>query len=432
MMYMADELNNLELEILAWMDGELDATSAAALEVRLAAMPEYQSLLTDLKRQHEVLAAPPRQQAVPAELSQRLRQLVEHSTPRQDVGRRYRLAASILLMLGVGVVVYQMLPEGATFAPSPQRQLAMDQIKSSDYLPGGDQPLIAAANYGVAKIAPLQNAQTVIYLSASDASAAQQQVTSVLRDNRIAFYELPQELASQVASNSGSSLQQFNLGLPQEAAARRAGEALARPSALEEVEREPAEKTKSPVPPAGATADTVRSRVSGPVIGGAGRKQEPDGSYANIPAAAPTAPAATAAVPMPVTAAPAPAAKLDDSKDALAFHGAEDSRRALPASAAAQQQVYVARNVRSDEVANVERQLQRPVQRFPQAARLRNTFNSQIPAPASTLAAGRDKSGAEFKKSLAKEEIATTQPATAPAPVVDLVIVVEEAAAAKK
>jgi hypothetical protein len=262
---MSEELHNLEAQILAWLDGELDATAAAELERKLSASPEHQHLLADLRRQQDLLRALPRTPA-PAELAQRLQsQLAAEARPQMSPWlRRYRLAASVLLMVGVGTVALQMLPRSGRQAPlalqdSRAREVEVDGIAMTGR---PEEPLGGAAGTQAAFAAALADSnQTVIYLSSTDFSRTSEEVASVLRDNGVRFSQADNRLAGASGFNS------FQAGELQEYSAR----------------QWPASPGAPAAPVARRDSDASRSYV------GKGGDYAAKGEYSNKAAAAPPA-----------------------------------------------------------------------------------------------------------------------------------------------
>lgn len=404
---MADELDKLELQLIAYLDGELSPADVLALEQKLAAYPQHRGLMEELRQQRDLLVGLP-SDAAPGALKSQLRSQVEQAGERGLSHRRlYRIAASILLMLGAGIVVHQLLPQRGDEAPQYATRMEAPTAVAMDL--GDKEALAAKADYrldskleagksdAVAGVALAQaqsrqmfanasnNGRTIINVATDNPTVLQAEIGRLLRDNRISYSqetEIPAEVAiaspalvatdgvgaaggGRASKSEGPSpgrgsadlsrakAKDADLGLTAKAAARPAAEASDR-----------------------ALADTEKQRDF-PFRGGpAGAKPAP-----------PAAPA-VAAAPAPNAAAPVAQAAGD---------------RRLQNSPS-QQQVFVARNVNSGDVAQIEQALRQRQVGQKLNYRVTDTSNSQMAGPAPII--GR----------ITGLNVATTQPVQAMLP----------------
>jgi len=129
---MSPNTENIEARLSAYIDGELDAAGRAEIERHLAENPQHRALIVDLMRQRDLLRAMPVESA-PEDLREAIEQQIERSMllgGTDDAAstvikiRRwpqvFSVAAIVLLTVGLGVVVYQVVTP-----PEPHMQLTM-------------------------------------------------------------------------------------------------------------------------------------------------------------------------------------------------------------------------------------------------------------------------------------------------------------------
>lgn len=257
---MADDLDNLEPQLIAYLDGQLSPADAASLEQQLAADPRYSGLLDDLRQQQKALQglAP---EAAPEALKAGLQLQVNQATLGSEGlshRRVYRIAASILLTLGAGIVVYQLLPQGGGEVPRVAmnlqqplvtHELTMKKLPGQEEQSGplmamkqkdatADRPVEVAAAKGApaspnlppgweaapvakseavpgiavaqvqskAMLANSSNAmglnRTVINVATDNPSVLQAEIGRLLRDNRIAYSQEDQIPDGEVVPSS--------------------------------------------------------------------------------------------------------------------------------------------------------------------------------------------------------------------------------------
>ncbi len=147
---MGHESESIEAKLAAYIDGELDAAGRADIERTLAATPRYRVLLEQLSRTRQLLQDLPRERA-PADLMEGFTGQLERAALFGDddrpvvagrIGRwmpRLAAAASIgLLAIGLGVIVYYVLPTGHAMEFSVATPLASGaRLDSAAPLHGG-------------------------------------------------------------------------------------------------------------------------------------------------------------------------------------------------------------------------------------------------------------------------------------------------------
>src|SRR2546423_1754428 len=115
---MAENQENIEAQLCAYVDGELDANGRAEIEKHLAENPQHQKLIADLLKTRQVLRALPREKA-PDDIAENLQQQLERSVLLAEIddeagASRRRIvrpqiwlaAAIVLLTVGLGTVIY--------------------------------------------------------------------------------------------------------------------------------------------------------------------------------------------------------------------------------------------------------------------------------------------------------------------------------------
>jgi anti-sigma factor RsiW len=175
-----DPKETTEAKLCAYVDGELDAAGRAEIEKYLETNPQHRKLMEELKQTRDLMRALPRGSA-PPEIGEMLQGQLERSLllneldaePAADSMRISRaaqfraVAAVILLALGLGAVVYFVLPSSnqrvtVVTAPPMEHEIAtnttqivpeMEDLSASRVLtaaaaPGASGPMLAEAPKG--------------------------------------------------------------------------------------------------------------------------------------------------------------------------------------------------------------------------------------------------------------------------------------------
>src|SRR5690242_14793926 len=133
---MESSKEQIEAQLCAYIDGELDDAQRADIERHLATNPQHKALISQLRAQSGLLRQLPRVKA-PLELNEALCGQLERSAllnPADDEENHTLLsinrwpqitavAAVLLLAIGLGVVVYYVLPPSGG---NPNPALALD------------------------------------------------------------------------------------------------------------------------------------------------------------------------------------------------------------------------------------------------------------------------------------------------------------------
>src|SRR5436190_10831636 len=117
---MAQENEQIEARLAAYVDGLLPESDRAEIELHLANHPEHLAVLHELIRHKEMVVSLPRESA-PGDLSEALQGHLERAALLGDQNdavalgvRRFpqftALAAMVLLTVGLAIVVYFALP----------------------------------------------------------------------------------------------------------------------------------------------------------------------------------------------------------------------------------------------------------------------------------------------------------------------------------
>jgi anti-sigma factor RsiW len=121
---MADGIEHIESRLAAYIEGELPDADRAEIEKYLVANPSHRQLIDELKRQKGVIASLPRESA-PVEILDHLQShlerqaLLDNVEDGADSMRINRwpqwtaVAAMLLLTVGLGALVFSVLPGGA-------------------------------------------------------------------------------------------------------------------------------------------------------------------------------------------------------------------------------------------------------------------------------------------------------------------------------
>jgi anti-sigma factor RsiW len=353
---MADELDKFESQLIAYLDGELSPADALALEQKLSQYPQHRALMAQLRQQRELLRGLPPETA-PEALKTQLRGQVNQTGGNGLSHRRlYRIAASVLLMLGAGIVVHQLLPqrgdEAPRFATRMERTTAVTvDLRGTEALAirADERPesrIDAKKGEAVAGVALAQlqarqqmfasnTGRTIINVATDNPTVLQAEIGRLLRANRIIY--------SQEAE------------IPAEAPTAFAGA----PS-VDGLTRQSADASVDSKKMAAQPAEKDLSRA----MAKSGRERDTELGARQI-AEQPAAPAG-AATPTPNAAPPVAQAPENRSR-----------RRQSP-----DQQVLVARNVSSGDVAQIENALQTRQVGQKLNYRVTQTSNSQIAGPA--------------------------------------------------
>lgn len=152
---MESSKEQIEAQLCAYIDGELNDAERAEIERHLASNPQHQSLIAELRRHSGLLQDLPRASA-PLELNEALCGQLERSallnsseegtTSGLSINRWPQItavAAVLMLAIGLGIVVYYVLPPSGSGTRGP---LAIDEKKAhlptTDGVPAGrDLPL---------------------------------------------------------------------------------------------------------------------------------------------------------------------------------------------------------------------------------------------------------------------------------------------------
>lgn len=399
---MADELDKFEAQLIAYLDGELSPADALALEQKLAAYPQHRSLMEEMRQQRELLLGLP-PEAAPEALKAQLRGQVAQAGPGGLSHRRlYRIAASILLMLGAGIVVHQFLPQPGAQAPQyatrmeptpvnmelGDREAAakeafartderVDRIvaRKTDAIPGvalaqsqqARQQMFANSN-------SISNSRTVISVASDNPTVMQAEIGRLLRDNRIA-YSQEAEIPADTALAAADTPAKDGWGMQPPYASKGQGPVRGRGFEDKVAVDRVAEKAKDADVYANSTAadqtlnqTSAKSEKAGKVASGAGGAKQ-----SNAKPAAPAAPATP-----PVALAPAPNAAAPVGQAGTQAAG----ERGTLQKSLTQQQVLVARNVSSGDVAQIEQALRDRQVGQKLRYRVTDTSNSQMASPA--------------------------------------------------
>jgi hypothetical protein len=120
---MAGNTENIEAKLAAYIDGDLDAQGRAEIEKHLAANPQHRTLIEQLSKQRDLLRELPREEA-PEDILEALQNQMERSVLLGDAGepserlkisrwpQRFAVAAIVLLTVGLGAIIYFVLPRG--------------------------------------------------------------------------------------------------------------------------------------------------------------------------------------------------------------------------------------------------------------------------------------------------------------------------------
>jgi len=120
---MAQNAENIEAKLCAYVDGQLDAQGRAEIEKHLQSNPQHRRLLEALRKTHQFVSELPREKA-PPEILENLQSQLERAVLLDDTGQDESdvvlrinrwpqitsVAAIVLLTVGLGVILYYMLP----------------------------------------------------------------------------------------------------------------------------------------------------------------------------------------------------------------------------------------------------------------------------------------------------------------------------------
>jgi hypothetical protein len=152
---MTSNSEHIEAMLLAYVEGELPQGQQAQLQQMLAGHPEYRQLLTDLVKARQWTRGLPRARA-PMDLAETLSGQLERSVLLDEPASRgdalvmrpnrlpqlMAVAAIVLLALGLGLVIYKVLPgdrdrAAEKLAIGPDRGTALKHIRPVDEAPDG-------------------------------------------------------------------------------------------------------------------------------------------------------------------------------------------------------------------------------------------------------------------------------------------------------
>ena len=132
---MESSKEKIEAQLCAYIEGELDERDRADIERHLQTNPQHKALIAELRKHRDLLQTLPRA-TVPGELNENLTGQLERSALLSDddetseAGVRINrwpqftaVAAVLLLAVGLGIVVYYVLPP----ATGPRGPVAMDE-----------------------------------------------------------------------------------------------------------------------------------------------------------------------------------------------------------------------------------------------------------------------------------------------------------------
>ncbi len=240
---------DIEAKLTAYIDGELDAAGRAEIEKHLEANPRHRQLLVELTRTRDMLRALPIESA-PPDIAESLHNQLERAVllgavdePHEHVVLRISrwpqltaVAAIVLLAVGLGIVVYYVLPAespGPDFAlmestlpetdgvpPSASidalsKSLPEDRIDPADAFEPGNRPMpfvpftqpeeaapvtggtTPLFNAGV-ETAPAASRETpdavLVVVNTRDPHQANLDVANYLKDNRIRWQSVPEPM----------------------------------------------------------------------------------------------------------------------------------------------------------------------------------------------------------------------------------------------
>jgi hypothetical protein len=144
---MAGNTENIEAKLAAYIDGDLDAQGRAEIEKHLAANPQHRTLIEQLSKQRDLLRELPREEA-PEDILEALQNQMERSVllGDDDAGepsehlkisrwpQRFAVAAIVLLTVGLGAIIYFVLPRGngaGDYAVATQRGATLEREGAS-------------------------------------------------------------------------------------------------------------------------------------------------------------------------------------------------------------------------------------------------------------------------------------------------------------
>ncbi|MCC7349616.1 MAG: polysaccharide biosynthesis/export family protein [Phycisphaerales bacterium] len=261
---MAQNAENIEAKLCAYVDGELDAKGRAEIEKHLQSNPQHRKLLEALSRTHRFVAELPREKA-PPEILENLQSQLERAVLLGDVGDEesdgvprisrwpqiMSLAAIVLLTVGLGVILYFMLPplgrqvdsysivQDAPVAtrpaemPQPALQEAAAVPKDNAKEGSAARSALSARNTNISPTHPRQdeidviqvvrrrlsaaanetgspNAQphVLLVVNTDDPSTTQRQLVGYLQNNQIQWKAVGQEIATTRPDQSAAGMEQ--------------------------------------------------------------------------------------------------------------------------------------------------------------------------------------------------------------------------------
>lgn len=230
---MSDNIEQIEARLCAYVDGELSPAERAEIEQHLAANPAHMVLIHDLIAQRAMVRQLPREKA-PSDLSELLQSQLEREAllgkePLADDAPSLRInrfpqllsiAAIVLLTIGLGAVVYLVLPTGnpgLTLAPQPPLPALKPQpaaeVAAAKELKQDDTPVPAAQTPESSNPTILAHGAVgadaqmlVITIKAEDLTQANDDVVRFLSTNNIAWSEPEPTVLAQLTEEVGGAV----------------------------------------------------------------------------------------------------------------------------------------------------------------------------------------------------------------------------------
>ena len=170
---MSQEIEQIEARLTAYIDGQLPEKERGEIEAYLASNPSHARLITELQRQRAQLRTLPRE-AAPAEIMDHLQAHLERhallsdgdtSASAMKINRWPQfgaVAAMLVLAVGLGILVYQVLPSGGmkpeqmVLAPPSVQQLSTVPALSGTESSKPDEDAVAPNAMGKDAFAPVE------------------------------------------------------------------------------------------------------------------------------------------------------------------------------------------------------------------------------------------------------------------------------------
>lgn len=212
---MSQEIEQIEARLTAYIDGQLPEKERGEIEAYLASNPSHARLITELQRQRAQLRTLPRETA-PAEIMDHLQAHLERhallsdgdtSASAMKINRWPQfgaVAAMLVLAVGLGILVYQVLPSGGmkpeqmVLAPPSVQQLSTVPALSGTESSKPDEDAVATNAMGKDAFAPVEE-------SAPSMAAARRQdrlMAKALAHEPIVGHEPAAEVMAPVSADS--------------------------------------------------------------------------------------------------------------------------------------------------------------------------------------------------------------------------------------